>query len=156
VRYSADGGETWQPVATGITQNEYEVPIEELAGGDRCLLQISAHDGWHSVYRVIGPFRVRERPPQTVILQPEMGQSLRSGGKVLLVGNGFAPGEGSLTQEALRWRSDRDGDLGAGKRLFADLSQGRHEIILTATDSAGRTASTSVGVDIFGEEDNQG
>jgi hypothetical protein len=42
--------------------------------------------------------------------------------------------------------SDRQGEVGTGRRLAVELSPGRHTLTLTATDSHDLTASASVQV----------
>ena len=54
--------------------------------------------------------------------------------------------DGTLEGAALRWRSDRGGDLGAGSQALVTLSPGRHVLTLAATDRDGNTATASISV----------
>ena len=46
----------------------------------------------------------------------------------------------------MRWRSDRDGDLGTGSQALVTLSPGRHVITLAATDKGRNHATASITV----------
>ena len=146
VRYSIDDGETWQPLAIDLTEPAFEVALAPLGGGERCRLQIAAHDGFNSVYRQTDAFAVPLRAPEATILAPSDGTIVEAGRRVLLRGEGHSPQEGSLPHESVRWSSDRDGELGTGKRFYAKLSPGRHLVTLTVTDARGVPASAGVTV----------
>jgi hypothetical protein len=151
VRYSIDDGETWQPLAIGLREQSFVVPVAALPGGERCRLQVAAHDGFHSVYRQTEAFAVPLRPPEATILTPADGETLGAGKTVLFRGEGYSPQEGSLSPQSVRWSSDRDGDLGTGKRLYARLSPGRHVVSMAVTDARGEHAVAAVTVTSEGE-----
>ena len=48
LRWSRDG-ETWQSVATGLTDRKTRIPAGQLPAGEG-LLQVVAHDGFFSSY----------------------------------------------------------------------------------------------------------
>ena len=64
-----------------------------------------------------------------------------------LQGYGYDLEDGMLGETALRWHTDRDGDLGTGSQRLVTLSPGRHHITLTATDSDGQT--DVAGIEVF-------
>jgi hypothetical protein len=153
VRFSADRGQEWQPLAVGLTAPEFESPTRRLAGGSACVLQVAAHDGYHSVYAETTPFELPFQPPIATILRPQDGEHVPSSRDVFLRGEGFSPQEGSLPREALCWASDRDGELGHGQRLFVDaLSPGRHRVRLTVTDDRGVEDRAEIEIGVPAEE----
>ena len=46
-------------------------------------------------------------------------------------------GHGAPAPQEIRWTSSLDGELGFGRELIAQLSEGRHEIAATAPDGIG-------------------
>jgi hypothetical protein len=146
VRFSADGGETWWPLSVDAPDGEFETPLARLSGGDSCVVEVAAHDGFHSVYRASEPFALPLQPPVAMIVEPRPEDELASDRDLLLSGAGWSPQEGPLPNESLVWSSDRDGELGFGGRLIVDeLSAGRHTLELGATDARGeRTVAKAV------------
>jgi len=63
---------------------------------------------------------------------------------------GFDLEDGPLADSHLSWHSDRDGALGTGQLIEANLSRGLHNITLTATDSVGLTATATIQVIVDG------
>jgi serine protease len=61
---------------------------------------------------------------------------------VTLEASGLDPGEarGGLVATRVRWSSSKDGDLGAGQRIFRTLSPGAHYITASYTGTCGATA----------------
>ncbi|HEX6884224.1 MAG TPA: hypothetical protein VF530_12670 [Planctomycetota bacterium] len=87
------------------------------------------------------------RPPAVVIEAPFTGNSFEEGVAVELTGSASDPEEGPLDGTRLLWSSDVDGMLGSGTSVTVPaLSLGAHGIRLTATDSAGASASATVHV----------
>jgi hypothetical protein len=153
VRYSADGGESWQPLAVNLTKQSFDVDLTQIPGGRGRLLQVGAHDGYNSVYRAIGPFDIPLWPPEAIIIHPAEGQVVHSQQTLLLRGEGLSIQDGSLPREAMRWTSDRDGELGYGKRVPVRLSaHGPHRLTLTVTDQGDISRRTSVSVVMAAEE----
>jgi hypothetical protein len=98
-------------------------------------------------------------PPAVAILAPAHGASFSDGAEVALRASYTDPDEAGpqlsrrrdrepelLPAHRVRWRSSRDGDLGAGPELNVVLSLGEHEITATASDELGETANASIKV----------
>jgi hypothetical protein len=156
VEYSTNGGTSWIAVAFGQAGNTLDLPISELAGSDNARIRVTASDGFNQGSDVSPAFSVADTPPQPYISNPLDGQSYTEGVPVPLRGGAFVPGATSMADSSLRWRSNRDGDLGTSATLDAVLSVGPHVISLEATGDSGLSASTSVNITVRGDYDYDG
>ena len=53
IQHSADDGETWVPVAVGLTQTHHTVDLALLPGSHECLLRVAANDGFYTSYDTV-------------------------------------------------------------------------------------------------------
>lgn len=91
--------------------------------------------------------------PEVEISEPENGDTLVVSTSVTFSGSATDEEDGQLSGSALVWTSSRDGGLGTGTSFTRDdLSAGNHTIVLSAMDSDGATASSSVTISIEMEE----
>jgi len=88
-------------------------------------------------------------PPSVSILHPSGGSSYIYGEGVKLMGSGSDSIDGEIRGASLKWSSNRDGALGTGREITADLSIGHHTITLTASNSRREETSASVSVHVF-------
>jgi hypothetical protein len=131
--YSHTSGQSWQPLSGPIEERGLEIDFDLLPGGERCLLQVRATDGFNTVSTESEPFAVPVKSCVAMILSPEDGAELESGEPVLLQGQGYYLEEGRPELEALRWNSSIDGPLGEGTLVhLPGLSPGEHEVLLEA------------------------
>ncbi|MFC1511802.1 hypothetical protein ACFL5H_01240 [Candidatus Latescibacterota bacterium] len=86
-------------------------------------------------------------PYSLTILSPTPNSTL-AGTAVRLTGDGYDFEDGELPDGAFTWYSHRDGELGTGRDVTADLSIGFHEITLRATDSCDRTNETDIYINV--------
>jgi hypothetical protein len=146
VLYSPDGND-WVPVGTAITGTQLAVNAAELAGGIAARVRVLATDGVNTTAdESDAAFTVGRKGPAAFILAPTGDVRFMPGTPLWLQGYGYDLEDGTLEGAALRWRSDRDGDLGTGSQALVTLSPGPHVITLTATDSQGNTAATSISI----------
>lgn len=146
VLYSPDGSE-WVPVAMGITQTQAVVNAAKLAGGDAARIRVLASDGVNTTAdESDAPFTVGRKGPQAFILVPERDITIAPGTPLWLQGYAYDLEDGTLPETALRWTSNRDGDLGTGSQVLVSLSSGEHLITFTAADSDGNPATATVRV----------
>ncbi|HBY98668.1 MAG TPA: hypothetical protein DEP84_32765, partial [Chloroflexi bacterium] len=147
VLYSADNGQSWRLIGMDLTGDSFEIPsLTDLPGSSQGRMRVVASDGFHTAQDDSdGTFSVPGSPPLAVILEPATGTSAEPGSLVVLQGMATDVEDGPLSGTRLSWRSDRDGDLGTGEELAVEsLSQGTHQITLTATDSDGQSGSATV------------
>ena len=146
VLYSPDGN-NWVPVGTAITTTQLAVNAAELAGGTAARVRVLATDGVNtSSDESDAAFTVGRKGPSAFILAPEGEVRFMPGTPLWLQGYGYDLEDGTLEGAALRWRSDRDGDLGTGSQALVTLSPGRHVITLAATDKDGNHVTASITV----------
>ena len=144
VLYSSDGS-GWVPVGAAITETHLTVNAAELAGGDGARVRVLVSDGVNtSADESDANFTVERKEPQTVILSPEGDGDITFGTPLWLQGYAYDLEDGPLGESALRWASNRDGDLGTGSQVLVTLSSGQHAITLTATDSSSNMVTASV------------
>jgi len=116
-----------------------------LAGGTAARVRVLATDGVNtSSDESNAAFTIGRKGPRAFILAPTGEVRFMPGTPLWLQGHGYDLEDGTLAGAALRWRSDRDGDLGAGGQVLVTLSLGRHVIALTATDTNGNVATANI------------
>lgn len=149
VLYSLDGS-NWVPVGMAITTTQLVVNASELAGGSAARVRVLATDGVNTTAdESDAGFTVGRKGPQAYVLSPEQDVTIAPGTPLWLNGFAYDLEDSTLGESALHWSSDRDGDLGSGSWVLADLSPGHHVITLTATDSDGNTATATVNVFVY-------
>jgi hypothetical protein len=148
VLYSPDGN-NWVPVGTAITETQLAVNAAELAGGSGAKVRVLASDGLNtSADESNASFTVGRKGPQAFILSPEGDGTVPPGTPLFLQGYAYDLEDGTLGETALRWSSNRDGDLGTGSQVLVTLSQGQHVITLMATDSNGNIGTDTITVNV--------
>lgn len=133
LRYSANGGRTWQRLGLRTGERHAVVNFDELPGGERCMVEVVATDGLNTVSVQSPPFRVRPKACLAFIVGPIDGSVIALGEPVQLIGQGFWLEGARIERQQLRWASSMDGELGTGDLVRAErLSPGQHRITLTA------------------------
>lgn len=156
VQYSPDEGATWHTLAVDWKEPALEISPEDLPGstaGGR--LRVIASDGFRANWDVSdAPFTVSNRPPRLSLRLPPAHETFSRDQQVLFEAEALDIEDGPLPDERLVWHSSRDGVLGAGRfwsREAAALSEGVHEITVTATDLAGLSQQATVSIEIARE-----
>jgi photosystem II stability/assembly factor-like uncharacterized protein len=144
VSYSPDGTD-WVPVGGTITETQVTVDAGELAGGSGARVRVMVTDGINtSTDESDAAFEVGRKAPTAYILSPDASANVGLGTPVPLSGYAYDLEDGVLADSALQWTSSLDGDLGTGSQLRVTLSQGKHVVTFTATDSDGSNGSAQV------------
>jgi hypothetical protein len=86
--------------------------------------------------------------PDTAIVSPQEGASFLSTDTIDFIGSATDLEDGDLSEGALVWTSNLDGQIGTGGTAKAALSAGVHIITLTATDGRGASGSDTVSITV--------
>ena len=161
ILYSADTGVSWKTLAVDLEGESYDAPTSYLEGSIAALIRLLVSDGFHTTEETSDPFEVDAGYPSASIEVPVNGIAVDSDGLLHLRGDAWDPEDGSLEGLALSWTATGGTGpgavlpgiqvLGTGQVLdvpAAGLSAGCQLIVLTATDSDGKTDTDSVEVDI--------
>jgi hypothetical protein len=143
VGFSADDGQTWQPVGVPTRENGVELDLDALPGGKACRISVKTTDGVHTITTTSDPIALLVKPCMAMILAPGTGHELGAGATLRLQGQGYWLEERRPEFDALFWSSSRAGALGEGALVeVSGLQPGRHEITLTAGEGerAGRAS----------------
>jgi hypothetical protein len=147
VRYSHDGGASWNLLVFGLRGNAAIIDIPPgMPGGDNVLVEVVALDGTHrSADQSDAPLSLPNQAPQAYIQAPAYHAQFPTNGMVHFIGAASDPEDGTLDDGGLVWSSNVDGELGVGPELQTHtLSPGEHEITLTVVDSQGVSGSSTV------------
>ncbi len=154
VAYSRDNGQTFQPVAIGLTGLSAQIDTAQLGGSDTARFRVTASDGVNSAYADSATFNMANRPPVPSILTPENNLHIQYGQLVNFSGLALDPQDGTVADTGLLWTTGQGQFLGEGPLLSLDnLPVGTNVINLQAIDSVGQFASTSVTV-VVGDDLN--
>ena len=148
--YSSNGGADWTILAPNLTTTSYAVVVNSMAGGSDVRFRVVVTDGINTaVDETDQAITIPNQAPVPTIFNPANGSYTPPGGLVLLSGSAMDMEDGSLSDGSLVWSSDRQGELGIGSSVpLNTLESGPHIITLTATDSYGISAHTSMLINI--------
>jgi len=158
VRYSADGGTTWQMLTTSASMENLSVDLGALPGSTNAFIEVEVSDGFHTATdRNDAPFSVGKKPPlAAAIVSPADGDRLVHSQLVPLQGSGYDLEDGVLQDDALSWYSDRDGFLGNAESVDTTLTVGSHVISLEVKDSDNNTTSSTITIEMLSDFDGDG
>lgn len=156
VQYSPDQGESFVPLKVNITETGFSLLPSEIPGSreEAGILRVVATDGLNTTVAEVEGLTVADRKPPTVrISEPKVGEErtlqLPAGRSLVLSAHGHDPEDGFLPDEALRWESSVDGDLGTGRTIQAsDLSPGEHEITVVGVDRDQNEVADTISVNV--------
>lgn len=143
--FSQDGGNTFSPYVLGVSGNSTAVDTNFLGGGST-IFRIIVSDGVNMGQSDSAPFTLANKPPQPAIHNPGDGTVVSWGQLINFMGEAMDLQDGTVASANLAW-SNQDGPLGTGSTLaITDLPVGLNKITLTATNSKGVSANTTITV----------
>jgi hypothetical protein len=153
IRYSPDGGATWQGVAAMLPGNavSYTVDLRYLPGSENAFFEVIASDGLNTGSGITAaPVVVPRKRPTAVLTSLQGGEKFAYEDIIRLEGTLLDAEDLPPYDDAtFVWTSDRDGVIGVGQNTTVfGLTPGRHTITLTVTDSDGMTGKASVKIQV--------
>lgn len=146
VYYSRDGGVTYDPIQIGLTEEEAEIDMASLGGGPLTRFRVVASDGALTGSGTSRSYATAVKPPAPVILAPADEHVAQWGQLVQFFGEAPDLQDGYVGDIGLTWTVNGQ-RLGVGSALAtSDLPVGTNEIRLSARNSQGKTASTTITV----------
>jgi hypothetical protein len=129
----------------GLTDTTAVIDTSTLGGGE-VTFRLVASDGFLTAHADSNPVTLANKPPQPRVLAPSNGVHVTLGQAVNLEGVAKDLQDGTLADPNLAWSSPQ-GSLGAGARLsVANLPLGVNLLTLTATNSLGLAATSTITV----------
>ena len=145
IYYSKDGGNTLQPLRMNVSDTSTQIDTARLGGGP-AILRVIANDGANTAQADTASFTVAAKPPQPHIDTPASGLHIHYGQLVNFSGEAEDFQDGGVADAGLVWTTQH-GTLGTGALVSSqDLPVGTNTITLTAQNSLGLSASTTITV----------
>lgn len=147
--YSTDAGLAYRPLSLETSSTSKVFAASKLKGSRSARIGISVSDGTRSSFAETPIFSVSGSAPDVWIEAPMSGTGFSENQDFVLDSTSYDLEDGLLPFTSYNWKSDLDGNLGIGRYIVlsaADLTSGKHNITVTATDSSGMTADASVGI----------
>ena len=136
----------WVVLTGDLDMKQWQEDFAEIPGGANAKIRVTATDGVHAASAESAVFTVPKKAPEVYIEEPEWGTSYEVGDEVLLEADVYDLQDEWLPDDKLVWTSNVSGQIiGKGTELITEtLPAGVHVIILTATNSAGMTATGTI------------
>ncbi len=136
------------PLLSGIGRVEID-GSSTLAGGDQCRFQVIATAGVRSAVAETALLSIAHKPAKPFIVKPTANAAQEKRPRVELMGRGFSVDFGVTAPKDCVWSSDREGELGRGYHVAAQLRvPGQHRISLRVPDGLGGFSVSSITVDV--------
>jgi hypothetical protein len=156
IQYSRNGGSTWKTLNVNWPNTTLSVDPSTLGETENGLIRVKASDGFNTASDMSdAPFTTPNTAPAGRIQSPAGGTAYSRSAPVPLMGKASDLEEDQLTGSSLQWSSDLDGTLGTGEAVDvpgSTLSEGVHNITLTATDDGGLSSVSTVGIEVVAED----
>lgn len=146
LRWSRDG-ELWTALATGMQDAKASIDGDQLPSGD-VLLQVVAHDGFHSTASKPLKLNLPERAAHVAIHHPLEGRTYAEGQTLRLWGSANATDGTTVEDQRCTWLLDRN-EIAQGLDAWTTLSAGEHKLTLRVATAGGKT-EVSVAIQVRG------
>lgn len=139
VAVSFDDGRTWRRRTGWIAEPTWSTTLAELGRGGPVTFRILAHDGALATGEGIATHPLPRRPGSIVpTFALDDGGMRRPAGQRVGLAVMALESDGTSRDEAvhaaLRWRSDRQGELGTGRTIDAIFAAGEHTVTVASDD----------------------
>lgn len=149
LRYSPDGGTSWQILALQLEGNSYTLDTSKIPGSGDGLIEIVANSTTDAATVQLNIGQIRNKVPAVAILDNNQ-TTFAVGETIVLFGAAVDFEDGSITEENLTWLSAGNEILGMGSQLIIPqgLPAGTHTIYLRAMDSNDNFAIASIEITV--------
>lgn len=145
VRYSPNGVDNWIGIPVQHGAKQQRINLDELPGGEECLIEVFASSGIRTASVRSRTFSVARKVDAPLILKPIHDTSVQLGEPVEMFGVPQSPAD---DPRLLIWSSNIDGQLGTGSRFIVEgLSSGHHKIELRSETRADCIAQINIVVE---------
>lgn len=145
--YSRDSGATFQPAQMGVSGSSAQIDTAMLGGSGTAIFRVAANDGVNTAEADSAPFTMAGKPPEPYVLSPADPTTIHYGQLVNFSSVALDAQDGIVDDAGLVWTLADGTVLGSGALVSSDtLPVGSNVITLTATNSVGESASTTVTV----------
>jgi hypothetical protein len=153
IRWSADDGASWHPIAIGLRGGEAAATSGRrkrtatigLRGGEaaldlsavpsgKAIVQLLAHDGFSTAVSESVAIEIPARPPSVAILHPQDGRTLQAGGTLRLWGAATSGAGEPVNPERTRWLIDGQEVARGLDAWVVAPPEGDHECTLVVED----------------------
>jgi hypothetical protein len=146
ILYTPDDGNTWLPVASGLTESPYEVDSARLPAGDTARVRVIATDGFNTTQDDSDEtFTVTDKAPNVAIVLPASNARFLSGDTIAFQGYATDAEDESIPDESFIWTYDTT-PFGTGRQVDAVLPDGLHQVTLTVVDSSENVGQRTIPV----------
>lgn len=150
--WSHDNGLNWAPILVDSKESKAKINMElnPYSKPGQGQLKIMTSDGTNVVQKIIKNLTLRgNHRPQAHLISPNQLSQHQRGANVFFRASGWDAEDRMLKGAQIQWRSNIDGNIGEGRYFSkADLSVGKHTIIVIAQDSAGLVHDDSIEIEI--------
>ncbi len=141
-QWSADQGETWRALTTGLQGGKAVVDGSGLPAGE-VMLRLLASDGFHTAVSEPVVLKVPEQPPAVSIMSPRQGQTMIAGSTMRLWGAVAAADGTPVEVEKSQWLLDGKPVAESTLDTFiAAPEAGEHKLALVVYGQGGEAAAT--------------
>lgn len=134
VEYSADDGETYRVLTTGVIRDNVSLPGSLFSRSNHARIRVRVNDGFNEALAVSERLSAEGSPPTVNIWEPERSVHYRNDVALRFAGKAYDDAGRPLPADALRWY-DGDRFLGEGPQLSSfDREPGHRTIKLVARD----------------------
>ncbi len=156
VQYSIDNGSSWRTLQTQVggygTTRVLALDAAQLVPGSvgqTARVRVLTSDGINTAIATSDAFTVPNRAPQSIIAQPQEGETFPAGQSITLRGTAWDAETGTLDRSALSWRVN--GDVAGNSDLVVvdGLAPGFHTVTLDASDGSRSSAAADVEFEVL-------
>lgn len=149
IDYSLNGGRSWRTIFAGADTGHASLPSFYLTASHRARLRVRVNDGFNEAIATSKVFTALGAPPKVAIrTRFAHGASFAPDAPLALLGGAVDQSAHTLAGHSLHWY-DGSISLGYGPSIEAGpLPAGVNDIRLVARDSAGRTATATLTIDV--------